>query len=974
MFESDDSPLGYKKVIRDRASESLGSLRITFNSPVKTPPSASNNRSRHEYNSAVSRLKVLLQQYNNSKLASDPSWLHDVTSRVQSQSSFLPDADELTELLNSQYVVIQHLENQVEFYKDALGTLRKRTELITQENQSLYEQLKTRTVNELVSKAQETHIERPASSQTPAMDSTSGKDKGHVRFDISEEESEEGLPSPRIHDYYPPPHSNTGSYPPHPGEHPGDQYSLGSAGVMSSATGSDDQLFLSSKERQFVSQMQAEVDKIRELHEAKSRHLETLLYSTRDELEDYQRQVTQLQEKIRDQAGILEQGGKSVLCLKCGTQEAVLASSDATAKTISKITRERDELMDVLTKQKSSVSEVRKRELDAYTQVKKSCELVEQAQLEKAQAIIQVQQLKEELKKQGERHEQYARESCNRAGQELEKAKSRLVEDIDQLNKKSMSDAQAATENQLDRVTREKVAIATELEQAKAQIMSHSAEVAKMGEEMQKELNKATIKTTLAEQQVASLKTAVQQASRQREQERVRQQTESSELRRRLEEAESGWMESKEECIRLTERLDHATREVRVAHEQVTSKVRITHKQVTREVRITHKQATREVRITHEQVTREVRITHEQVTREVQITYEQVTRGVRITHDHATREVWITYEQATREIPLAHEPATREERITHDHARREIGIVHGHTTREVRVAHEEATREVRITHEPATREDRITHDHARREIGIVHDHTTREVRVAHEEATREVRVAHEQATREVRITHEQATREVRVAHEQERIAYDHGTREAKISATAKKNLEKARAAELTAVNQQATQREQQLTTLLQETENRNMQARVELEQMLESQMNVVARLKAECQRLTQQLNDLSIKSRKELRDSVTERDRIQAQLSSVKSKGKELEANLKKKDQLVENLNNKLKRSETDVKTNITQIYDLLVKQNSLLRDRQALTREVEYLRQQLLQSRTQDCVTPADTESNASTIDNQDA
>ncbi|XP_032238421.2 serologically defined colon cancer antigen 8 homolog [Nematostella vectensis] len=760
MFESDDSPSGYKKVIRDRASESLGSLRITFNSPVKTPPSASNNRSRHEYNSAVSRLKVLLQQYNNSKLASDPSWLHDVTSRVQSQSSFLPDADELTELLNSQYVVIQHLENQVEFYKDALGTLRKRTELITQENQSLYEQLKTRTVNELVSEAQETHIERPASSQTPAMDSKSRKDKGHVRFDISEEESEEELPSPRIHDYYPPPHSNTGSYPPHPGEHPGDQYSLGSAGLMSSATGSDDQLFLSSKERQFVSQMQAEVDKIRELHEAKSRHLETLLYSTRDELEDYQRQVTQLQEKIRDQAGILEQGGKSVLCLKCGTQEAVLASSDATAKTISKITRERDELMDVLTKQKSSVSEVRKRELDAYTQVKKSCELVEQAQLEKAQAIIQVQQLKEELKKQGERHEQYARESCNRAGQELEKAKSRLVEDIDQLNKKlqSMSDAQAATENQLDRVTREKVAIATELEQAKAQIMSHSAEVAKMGEEMQKELNEATIKTTLAEQQVASLKTAVQQASRQREQERVRQQTESSELRRRLEEAESGWMESKEECIRLTERLDHATRE------------------------------------------------------------------------------------------------------------------------------------------------------------------------------------------------------------------------AKISATAKKNLEKARAAELTAVNQQATQREQQLTTLLQETENRNMQARVELEQMLESQMNVVTRLKAECQRLTQQLNDLSIKSRKELRDSVTERDRIQTQLSSVKSKGKELEANLKKKDQLVENLNNKLKRSETDVKTNITQIYDLLVKQNSLLRDRQALTREVEYLRQQLLQSRTQDCVTPADTESNASTIDNQDA
>ena len=40
-------------------------------------------------------------------------------------------------------------------------------------------------------------------------------------------------------------------------------------------------------------------------------------------------------------------------------------------------------------------------------------------------------------------------------------------------------------------------------------------------------------------------------------------------LRRRLQEAEKGWMESKEDCIRFTERLNLADREVCVSIEQI---------------------------------------------------------------------------------------------------------------------------------------------------------------------------------------------------------------------------------------------------------------------------------------------------------------------------------------------------------------------------------------------------------------------
>lgn len=49
------------------------------------------------------------------------------------------------------------------------------------------------------------------------------------------------------------------------------------------------------------------------------------------------------------------------------------------------LNRERDELMDTLTEQKAVLGQVRQREFEAYNQVKKSCHMVEQAQLEKAE-------------------------------------------------------------------------------------------------------------------------------------------------------------------------------------------------------------------------------------------------------------------------------------------------------------------------------------------------------------------------------------------------------------------------------------------------------------------------------------------------------------------------------------------------------------------------------------------------------------
>lgn len=101
----------------------------------------------------------------------------------------------------------------------------------------------------------------------------------------------------------------------------------------------DSMLFMSANERKFVNQLEEEVEKIRKLHEAKTKHLETLLYSTRDELEDSQRQVSELQNKLRAQKLLIDQSNQPALCVKCGQETALLSNShsDAAIQTINKL-------------------------------------------------------------------------------------------------------------------------------------------------------------------------------------------------------------------------------------------------------------------------------------------------------------------------------------------------------------------------------------------------------------------------------------------------------------------------------------------------------------------------------------------------------------------------------------------------------------------------------------------------------------
>ncbi|KAL9953421.1 hypothetical protein ACROYT_G040840 [Oculina patagonica] len=626
MFDIDEPISDYQKAIRERASQSLGPLRYALNSPVKSSASKRSLYQGDAYNSAVTRLKTLIQQYDEAKIFETRNPTFNSKSGGASnrqpmspERSFLPNADEVTHLLNNQFAILQHLEGQVEFYKDALESLKQRAELVITENETLFDQLKTQAITQVLSAEKQTECEDELPSH--AQEDTSGDQKQRVRQvtrsagydddDDDQDTEDSGVTG----------HSrskastergtgNTDKELPRAKGQNLDDTERDSRGTdretqsvakerdprkalmptvlhrstIETSFGMDtldSQLFMSANERKFVNQLEGEMEKIRKLHEAKTRHLESLLYSTRDELEDYQRQVSELQAKLRAQKVLEEQRNQPALCVKCGHQTAVLSNShsEAAMDTINQLTKERDDLMNTLTGQKAVLAEVRQREFEAYNQVKKSCHMVEQAQLEKAEAIIHVRQLREDLQKERERHDKYMKLSSEKMEKEREKVREACREEVSGLVKQLelSGEARSALENQLERLTREKVNLMTELEQAKSQIIAHASEITQASDNVTKELEQTQMKLSMASQELSLLKTTAQQAQREREQERTRLTSEMEGLRRRLQEAERCWMECKEDCIRLTERLNNAEREVKnaVAAKEKLEKTRV---------------------------------------------------------------------------------------------------------------------------------------------------------------------------------------------------------------------------------------------------------------------------------------------------------------------------------------------------------------------------------------------------------------
>lgn len=441
--------------------------------------------------------------------------LQDGNKSPKSESDFQDtlSMEDLATLLNNSQNLTKHLEKQVQFYQDTVEALQERSQEIVVENEMLYEKLKgnfTTVVLETERSNSSIKDQIRTGRQDMTVKQESEADKFQNRHEAKKQVEKE---------------THTIAH--------GDEN-------LSGPISFHDQQY------QYHFNLEQEMDKIKKLNQKKTHRLESILQSTREELEKYRCETLKLQSQIRAFENDSEKryGGMN--------GDVSVQPTDSCKNIVEKLTRERDELMATLAKHKSLLTQSQQHEFESYIEVKKSVETIEQAQLEKAEATIKIQQLRCSMEEDRKRHENVlasinrkTKQDCANITENYEKKIQDLKAEIEE-----QIQMRATTENQLERLSREKVNLMTSLEKAKAELTISQVDISKFSQDAKEEVVTLTCQHVKAQQEIRNLQNLQTQQTRQYEQEKGALVTENEELRQRLNEAQNAWVESREECMK----------------------------------------------------------------------------------------------------------------------------------------------------------------------------------------------------------------------------------------------------------------------------------------------------------------------------------------------------------------------------------------------------------------------------------------
>ncbi|XP_077991260.1 serologically defined colon cancer antigen 8 homolog [Glandiceps talaboti] len=516
----------YQRTIRGRANASLQDLKMSLNkspprkgrtlsSPSSSPVLRSYFSAGTDYNTAVDRLRMLIQEQDARHGKSEPTRprvllpMFDMATASDAGRSpavsmgggmveTLPKASELLPLINNYISYIHQLEGKNRFIEDELKIIKLKMEEVIDDNTRLHEQLKTMVV--------EVTLDEPGSQDEK-------------------------------------PGAQTEKY-------------LETAGVIDPKN---------------VSEYKIELEKVAALYAGKTNRLEAQLKEARDELERAEGDLGTMKTKVRlseskrllgtDKAPSVEG-----LCVKCAQNDAVLASihSDMNIKTIDRLTGERDDLMGTVTRLKSSIEDMRRREGAAHEHVKQSIELVEQSQLEKNQALVEKEQLKGELQRQLENYKQMLVDNQKSLDQEKQLYMQQCAKQMEnvQLQHQHTLERLTATETQMDKVSRDKAHILSELEETKSQLADYTARISKKSANIKLSNATAIAQRDEAMRQLKNVRDKALWEGREKEQEIERLHIELKDVKRRLADAEKQASRATNSHMRTMERLSAAEKTV----------------------------------------------------------------------------------------------------------------------------------------------------------------------------------------------------------------------------------------------------------------------------------------------------------------------------------------------------------------------------------------------------------------------------
>ncbi|KAH0622531.1 hypothetical protein JD844_024918 [Phrynosoma platyrhinos] len=173
--------------------------------------------------------------------------------------------------------------------------------------------------------------------------------------------------------------------------------------------------------------------------------------------------------------------------------------------------REKDELVAALSSLRINLNEMQRRECSAYEQVKQAVHMTEEANLERTKAFVQCEQLKNEMERQRNRLERELGIQLDKRAQEREAVREEMKKEKENLSSMvmSLSENVASLEAQVDRITREKITLASQLEEAQNQNASHEMEINKVCGEIRYQLNQTKMKKDEVEKEHREYRTKI---------------------------------------------------------------------------------------------------------------------------------------------------------------------------------------------------------------------------------------------------------------------------------------------------------------------------------------------------------------------------------------------------------------------------------------------------------------------------------
>ncbi|XP_044940675.1 serologically defined colon cancer antigen 8 isoform X6 [Mustela putorius furo] len=345
-----------------------------------------------QYSHAVNQLKALLRQQATKESEVSLSRRRNASPLRSSESeeANMPTVYNLVPIVNDQSQYIHHLEAEVKFCKEELSGMKNRVQVVVLENERLQQELKSQRQEEAM--REQTLLDASGNLQNSWITTGdgSGMNEGAKR-----------------------------------------RFSQGNADAVKGPSAGE------------AEKWKLELEKLKLTYEEKGEILESQLKILRKDLAEYQKTCEDLKERLKHKESLLAAnmsnrvGG---LCLKCAQHEAVLSQthSNVHVQTIERLTKERDDLMSALVSVRSSLTDVQQREAGAYEQVKQAMHMTEEANFEKTKALIQCEQLKNELERQTERLEKELVSQQEKRAFEKETMRKEITKEREDLGSKEI--------------------------------------------------------------------------------------------------------------------------------------------------------------------------------------------------------------------------------------------------------------------------------------------------------------------------------------------------------------------------------------------------------------------------------------------------------------------------------------------------------------------------------------------------------